>query len=155
MADRVRVQLRTARDVLAARRSSRDLCRKLGFGVADQTRLATAVSELARNVIQHVGEGNCVISDESRGDRVRARAVIEDHGQGIADLEAAMRDGFTTGGGLGAGLPGAKRLAHRFQVESRPGLTRVMVEMSKSAVETDSYLPDVMREVDSYAPRDE
>ena len=76
----------------------------------------------------------CLISDESDARRSRIEVVVEDHGPGIPDLEKAMEYGFSTGGGLGAGLPGAKRLAHEFEIESEPGRTRVTIGMNRVRV---------------------
>lgn len=133
MAER-RVVLKEQKDVVAARQAGREMARELGFGPADQTRLATAISELARNVLQYAGEGVCLISNESNERRARAQVIVEDHGPGIPDIEKAMECGFSTSGGLGAGLPGAKRLVHEFEIESRPGRTRVTIVVSKALV---------------------
>lgn len=126
-----RVEIKVESDIVAARQAGREMARQLGFGSADQTRLATAISELTRNVIRYAGVGGCLITDESRPNEIKIRAVVEDHGPGIPDLEQAMTDGFSTGGGLGAGLPGARRLVHEFEIESQPGYTRVMVVMKR------------------------
>lgn len=120
----------TDRDVLLARRQGRERARALGMGLADQTRLATAISELARNVLRYAGSGTCTfVEGEVGAGRKRLRVIVEDHGPGIANIEDALRDGFSTGRGLGAGLPGARRLVHEFELESRPGLTRVTIGM--------------------------
>ena len=104
------------------------LARDMGFGRADQTRLATAISELTRNVLRYAGTGTCSFRqrDVDETDK-RLEVTVEDNGPGIADLEAAMRDGYSTGAGLGAGLPGARRLVHEFDIETRPGYTRVTI----------------------------
>ena len=132
--DEVMVALREEFDIVTARGAGREMARQLGFGSADQTRLATAISELTRNVIQYAGGGVCLIRDESDARRSRIEVVVEDHGPGIPDLEKAMEYGFSTGGGLGAGLPGAKRLAHEFEIESEPGRTRVTIGMNRVRV---------------------
>src|SRR6185295_70785 len=94
----------------------------------DQTKIVTAASELARNTIIHGGGGQATIELVSDGIRRGIRLVFEDHGPGIADLEQAMKDGFSTGGGLGLGLSGAKRLANEFSISSTPGVgTRVVI----------------------------
>ena len=101
----------------------------LGFGLTDQTRLATVASELARNVVKYAGRGRLIAQPvtDAHG-RAGLRLVCEDSGPGIKDVAAAMRDGFSTGGGLGKGLPGSQRLAHEFQIESSPERgTRVTV----------------------------
>ena len=129
--DDMRVEITVESDIVAARQAGREMARTLGFGSADQTRLATAISELVRNVIRYAGEGVCLISDQSNDRESKIKVVVEDHGPGIPDVEAAMTDGFSTGGGLGAGLPGAKRLVHEFSIESRPGFTRVSMVMRR------------------------
>jgi len=130
----VMVALKEEFDIVTARGAGREMARQLGFGSADQTRLATAISELARNVIQYAGEGVCLVTDESDQNASKIRVVVEDHGPGIPDIEQAMTDGFSTGGGLGAGLPGARRLVHEFEIESQPGHTRVTIGMSRGKV---------------------
>jgi serine/threonine-protein kinase RsbT len=118
-------------DIVQARGAARSLAAQIGFGIADQTRLATAVSELTRNVIQYAGSGNCQIVDESDAGEMRIRIVVEDIGGGIPDLDLAMKDGYSTGGGLGAGLPGTRRLMDSFAVESAPGQTRITIAMGR------------------------
>lgn len=92
----------------------------LGFSIVDQTKIVTAASEIARNTVDHGGGGELRVEviDEPRAG---LRLVFEDKGPGISDLAAAMRDGFTTGSGLGLGLPGSKRLCNDFHIQSRPG----------------------------------
>jgi len=126
-----KVQIRQQADVVLARQAGREAAKELGFGLADQTRLATAISELARNVVQYAGAGQCIITDESDEEFIKIRVVVEDHGPGIPDIERALRDGFSTGNGLGAGLPGTKRLGHECRIESKPGHTRITVGMRK------------------------
>jgi len=128
------IQLRIGPDIVAARRTARDLAQRLGFGLADQTRLATAISEITRNVLQFAGQGVCTIRDESDDDTSRIRVIVEDHGPGIADLDLAMQGGHSTGGGLGAGLPGARRLVHEFEISSQPGYTKVVMCMVRPRV---------------------
>ncbi|MCD6118763.1 hypothetical protein J7K50_02885 [bacterium] len=89
------VELKQSIDIVAARQASREMVRELDLGKADQTRLATAVSELARNVIQYAGEGVCVVTDESDNKTDVIRVVVEDHGPGIADVDKALESGFT------------------------------------------------------------
>ena len=124
-----RVGIKVESDIVAARQAGREMARELGFGSADQTRLATAISELARNALQYASEGDCVVTDESDQNMLRIRVVVEDYGSGIPDIEKAMQDGFSTGGGLGAGLPGAKRLVQEFDIESQPGHTKITIAM--------------------------
>ncbi len=125
------VEIVTDRDVLQARQSGRMRAKKLGFGRADQTRLATAISELARNILRYAGAGTCTIAQEFINEsQVRLQVVVEDNGPGIPDLDLAMSDGYSSGSGLGACLPGAKRLVHEFDIESRPGYTRVTIAVT-------------------------
>ena len=94
----------------------------LGFGLLDQTRLATVASELARNAVKYATGGRLILQPtaDARG-RAGLRLIFEDEGPGIPDLDAAMRDGFSTGKSLGKGLPGSKRLVDEFTIESAPG----------------------------------
>lgn len=123
------VAIRCASDIVLARSVARKVASQIGFGLADQTRLATAVSELARNVVQYGGDGFCRISNDSNATEMQLRILIEDHGPGIADLALAMKDGYSTGGGLGAGLPGTRRLMGAFAIESQPGMTRINIAL--------------------------
>lgn len=117
--------------VVAARAAGRDMARDLGFGLADQTRLATAISELVRNVIRYAGTGQCLLVDESDQSLLKIHVTIEDDGPGIPDIDRAMEDGFSTAKGLGAGLPGAKRLVQEFDIVSRHGHTVVSIALTK------------------------
>ncbi len=117
-------------DIVLARSSARAMAVQLGFGKADQTRLATAVSELTRNVITYAGSGECRITDNSDAEFKRIEITVEDHGPGIANIELAMQDGFSTGGSMGAGLAGTRRLVEDFSLESVPGLTKVTLSIS-------------------------
>jgi serine/threonine-protein kinase RsbT len=109
-------------DVVTARQRARELAAELQLSSTDQTLLATAISEVARNITTYAQRGEVLLSlvrapDGRRGVQVVAR----DEGPGIADLDAAMQDGYTTGGGLGLGLPGARRLVDDFAIETAPG----------------------------------
>lgn len=126
-----RIAISETGDIVAARRFGREMASELGFGSADQTRLATAISELARNVVQHAGSGTCTVSDESNTEFIRIGVVVEDCGPGIEDLGLALEDGFSTAGGLGAGLPGTRRLVQKFEIDSKPGLTRVCITVQR------------------------
>ncbi|HDQ74143.1 MAG TPA: anti-sigma regulatory factor [Chloroflexi bacterium] len=123
------VAIRSYGDIINARQTGRELAQELGFGLADQTRLATAISELTSNVLHYAGLGVCTIADQSNQAENCIQVIVEDNGPGIPDIELAMRQGFSTGGTLGAGLPGTKRLVHEFQIESRPGFTKVVIAM--------------------------
>ena len=123
------IALEQAHDIAVARNEVRALAAVLGFRAIDQTRLATVASELARNVIKYAGRGRLIAQPMLGPDgRQALRLIFEDRGPGIPDIEAAMRDGFSTGRGLGKGLPGSKRLVNEFQIESEVGRgTRVTV----------------------------
>ena len=119
-------------DIAIARNEVRMIAARLGFRLTDQTRLATVTSELARNIIKYAARGRVFVGEVRRegaaGGVKGLRLVFEDQGPGIPDPVAAMRDGFTTGNGLGKGLPGSKRLVDEFALESMPGVgTRVTV----------------------------
>lgn len=124
-----KIPIRSEKDIILARQAGREVANQFGFGTADQTRLATAISELTRNVIQFAKKGECVISTSQSHNRRIVRVVVEDHGPGIADVEQAMKRGYSTAHGLGAGLPGTRRLVHTFKIESKPGHTRITIEM--------------------------
>ncbi len=116
-------------DVVVARGEVRTIAASLGFRTLDQTRLATVASELARNVVRYAERGR-MIAQPARSPHGRSglRLIFEDEGPGIPDVEAAMRDGYSTSKGLGKGLPGSKRLVDEFQIDSAPGCgTRVTV----------------------------
>lgn len=123
------IPIKTQNDILIARQHGRELASQLGFRLADQTRLATAISELTRNVIKYAGEGICLIQNASSRNQLKITVVVEDWGGGIPNLEQAMRDGFSSGSGLGAGLPGTRRLMQEFKVESEPGHTRITIAL--------------------------
>lgn len=123
------IPLESEHDILVARNQVRVEAVGLGFRSLDQTRLATVASELARNVIKYAARGRMIMQPATRADgRWGLRLIFEDKGPGIPDVEAAMRDGFSTGRGLGKGLPGARRLVDEFNLESAVGKgTRVTV----------------------------
>lgn len=108
-------------DVVGVRQRVRALAVENGFSLVDQTKIVTAASELARNTVVHGGGGIVEIDLLIEGARRGIRLTFRDHGPGIPDLAAAMRDGFTTGNGLGLGLGGAKRLCNDFEIQSTPG----------------------------------
>jgi serine/threonine-protein kinase RsbT len=127
-----KIPIKTESDLLFARQKAKEMMKEMGFGSADQTRMATAISELARNVLKYAGEGSCSIYDELDDGEMALKVVVEDNGPGISDIEQAMEDGFTTGNGLGAGLPGAKRLVNNFDIASEPGYTKITMEIKRS-----------------------
>ena len=115
-------------DVVLVRQAVRSAAVEIGLNLIDQTKVVTAASELARNTVVHGGGGVARIELVRESLRRGVRLTFEDKGPGIRDIERAMQDGFTTGGGLGLGLGGAKRLCNEFQLESRPGEgTRVTI----------------------------
>jgi serine/threonine-protein kinase RsbT len=113
--------LRSSDDIVKVRRIVREWAVLLGFSLVDQTKVVTAASELARNVIDYGGGGDFRIEALNNDSRRGLRLTFSDEGPGIVDLEQAMKDGFTTGGGLGLGLGGAKRLVNEFLIDSKPG----------------------------------
>jgi serine/threonine-protein kinase RsbT len=120
--------LTTSDHIVIVRQAVRQRAIELGFSLVDQTKIVTASSELARNAIQHGGGGRATIETVTDGIRRGLRLTIEDQGPGIADIELAMKDGYSTGGGLGLGLSGAKRLSNEFSIASAPGQgTRVVI----------------------------
>lgn len=122
------LEVRSSLDVVFVRQRTRDLAMELGFGLVDQTKLVTAASELARNTVDYGGGGTVRLEAHNDGMRRGLRLVFEDKGPGIPDIELAMKDGYTTGGGLGYGLSGSKRLVNDFEITSRVGEgTRVAI----------------------------
>lgn len=113
--------VRTGEDVVAARQLVREWAVAAGFSLVDQTKLLTAASELARNTVIYGGGGTMTIEALANGVRRGVRLVFEDQGPGIADIDQALKDGFSSAGGLGLGLGGAKRLSNEFEISSRPG----------------------------------
>ncbi len=122
------LRLAASEDVVLVRQAVRQWAADLGFSLVNQTKLVTAASELARNAVLYGGGGFARIETVSRNGRSGIRVTFEDNGPGIADIEQAMKDGFTTGSGLGLGLGGAKRLSDEFEIQSRVGEgTRICV----------------------------
>ncbi len=108
-------------DVVTARRAVRDWAREMGLTVLDLTKVVTAASELARNTVIHGGGGMMRLQKVRQSHREGLRLTFEDNGPGIPDQALAMKDGYTSGQGMGIGLPGAKRLVNEFDLSSRPG----------------------------------
>ena len=121
MADDVRVAIRTDADVVTARQEARTMGAGVGFSSTDLTLLATAISEVARNITTYAGEGEVRLRVLRQGGREGIEVVASDEGPGIADVELAMQDGYTTGNGLGLGLPGTRRLVDDFELRTQPG----------------------------------
>ena len=112
------IEIHNEEHIALARQLARGVAEKLGFPLVDKTRIATAVSELARNVYVHGGGGLMEIEEIHQGERIGIRFIFIDKGPGIANVEQAMQDGFSTKKGLGQGLPGSKRLMDDLQIES-------------------------------------
>lgn len=122
------VKIRSQDDVVRVRQAVRAEATALGFSLVDLTKLVTAASELARNALVHGGGGEVRIERVADNGRAGLRAVFADNGPGIANLEEALRDGFSSGSGLGLGLGGARRLVSSFEIDSAPGAgTRVTI----------------------------
>jgi serine/threonine-protein kinase RsbT len=113
--------VRTQEDVVLVRQRVRAVATEEGFKLVDQTKIVTAASELARNTFIYGGGGTARLETVESNGRRGIRIVFEDHGPGIADIDLAMKDGYTTAGGLGLGLSGAKRLCNEFEIRSKPG----------------------------------
>jgi serine/threonine-protein kinase RsbT len=123
-----RLPIRTSDDVVRVRQQVRARAVEAGLSLVDQTKIVTAASELARNTLDYGGGGEVRIEPVQMGARRGVRLIFEDKGPGIADIEQALTDGFTTGSGLGLGLSGAKRLSNEFEIHSKLGEgTRVMI----------------------------
>ena len=128
MADDIRVAIESDDDVVVARSKARELAAGLGFTGTDLTLLATAISEIARNVTTYAGEGEVALRIVQKGGRSGVEVICSDDGPGIADVELAMQDGYTTGKGLGLGLPGTRRLVDDFELDTEPGVgTRIRI----------------------------
>ena len=120
--------LKSGEDVVRLRQTVRERAIAVGFSLVDQTKVVTAASELGRNTIQYGGGGKAVIEIVANGTRRGLRLLFADAGPGIPDIALAMKDGYTSGGGLGLGLPGAKKLSDEFAIDSAPGKgTRVTI----------------------------
>ena len=124
----IRVDIASNEDVVFVRKSAREHSQRAGFSLLETTKLVTAASELARNALEHGGGGYADIEVITDGIRRGVRMTFVDEGPGIPDIEQALRDGFTTGGGLGLGLGGSRRLVSEFDIQSAIGRgTRVQV----------------------------
>ena len=115
------LQVRSSDDVVRVRQRVRTLAIEAGLSLVDQTKVVTAASELARNMIDYAGGGACAFAIIGTPPRRGVRVTFEDRGPGIANIEQALKDGYTTGNGLGLGLGGAKRLSSEFTIQSKPG----------------------------------
>ncbi|OON64551.1 anti-sigma regulatory factor [Massilia sp. KIM] len=118
---RVILPLRSDEDVVGLRKQVRERAVAIALSLVDQTKLVTAASELARNTLKYGGGGEVCLDALSDGMRQGVGLIFVDGGPGIPDIDSALRDGFTTGGGLGLGLGGSRRLVDEFDIDSRPG----------------------------------
>lgn len=122
------LQIRASDDVVRVRQEVRLRAVDIGLSLVDQTKIVTAASELARNTLEYGGGGDLLIECLQDGGRRGLRLTFTDQGPGIADLDLALTDGYTSGKGLGLGLSGARRLSNDFRIDSKPGEgTQVMI----------------------------
>ncbi|MCL0093919.1 anti-sigma regulatory factor [Dehalococcoidia bacterium] len=128
MSEEKSISIKDEYDIVSARSVGKQMAAEIGLGIVDQSRIATAVSELARNIVLYAGTGVVTFRRLNDGGRSGLEIVARDSGPGIADVELAMQDGYTSGNGLGVGLPGTKRLMDEFEIKSEVGKgTRVMI----------------------------
>lgn len=121
MVETLRLPILSDLDVVTARVEGRNMARQLGFGVIDQARIATAISELARNVVLYAGNGSVTLRPIENPSRRGLEVVCADSGPGITNVELVMREGYSSHRGLGMGLPGTRRLMDEFEIQSKPG----------------------------------
>jgi anti-sigma regulatory factor (Ser/Thr protein kinase) len=121
MSDEVHIEVERDADIVPARAGGRALASQMGFSRTDATLIATAISEVARNIVVHAGSGEIVVRREDWIDRYGLTVEARDSGPGIPDVEAAMEEGYGTKGGLGLGLPGTRRIMDEFEIESEVG----------------------------------
>lgn len=117
----IRVTISSDQDIVLARQKGRSLALELGFSSGDATLIATAISELARNIVSYARNGQIILKDIQGSNRVGIAVTATDNGPGIPDVSQALRDGFSTSGSLGLGLPGVRRLMDEFEIVSKPG----------------------------------
>jgi serine/threonine-protein kinase RsbT len=120
-AGEIRVAINSDQDIVTARQKGRALAMEAGFSTGDATLIATAISELARNIVSYARKGEITLKIVSASVRQGILIVASDNGPGIPDIRQAMRDGFSTSGSLGLGLPGVRRLMDEFEITSQPG----------------------------------
>jgi serine/threonine-protein kinase RsbT len=119
--DEIRVPINSDQDIVLARQRGRTLAVELGFSPGDATLIATAISELARNIVSYAGKGVVTLRAIQGSSRLGISVIASDDGPGIVDVRRAMRDGFSTSGSLGLGLPGVRRIMDEFEIDSQPG----------------------------------
>jgi len=120
-AGEIRVSINSDQDIVSARQKGRMMASELGFSPGDATLIATAISELARNIVSYARKGQITLKMVNSLNRQGILVVAADDGPGIADIRQALRDGFSTSGSLGLGLPGVRRLMDEFEINSEPG----------------------------------
>ncbi|HXF95781.1 MAG TPA: anti-sigma regulatory factor [Gemmatimonadales bacterium] len=121
MADELRLDIASDADVIAARQRGKELAAEHGFSAGDQTVIAVAISEVARNIVRYAKRGEIVLRAVNSGNRTGIVVMARDQGPGIRDIDLALQDGYSTSGGLGLGLPGARRLVDEFDIQSEVG----------------------------------
>jgi serine/threonine-protein kinase RsbT len=114
----MRVEIKTEEDIIISRSMAKELAREAGFGIVDQTKIATAISELTRNIVKYALEGILHLAMVKKNHRQGLEITCEDKGPGIADLDLALQEGYSTGRGLGMGLPGVRKLMDEFELSS-------------------------------------
>lgn len=117
----MKAELKTVDDIIISRSAIKDMAKEIGFGIVDQTKIATAVSELARNIVSYAGSGVLNVEAITNDNRRGIEIVCKDRGPGIEDVDLACKDGYSTSKGLGMGLPGSRRLMDEFHLESEKG----------------------------------
>lgn len=122
----IRVTISSDQDIVLARQKGRSLALELGFSSGDATLIATAISELARNIVTYARTGEVTLKGIQGSNRVGIIVTASDKGPGIPDIRQALRDGFSTSGSLGLGLPGVRRLMDEFEINSKPGLGTIV-----------------------------
>ncbi|WP_067894849.1 anti-sigma regulatory factor [Nocardia vaccinii] len=130
VADSVVIAVKVSSDIVTARQAGRELAAQLGFSLTDITMISTAISEIARNITSYAGTGEVRVAVEERDGRPALVVQAQDQGPGILDIPRALEDGYSTGRGLGLGLPGARRLMDQLIIDSGPG-QGTLVEMWK------------------------
>jgi len=118
----IRVSINSDQDIVSARQKGRAMAMELGFSSGDATLIATAISELARNIVTYARKGHITLKGVQGSSRVGILVIASDEGPGILDIRQALRDGFSTSGSLGLGLPGVRRLMDEFEITSQPNL---------------------------------
>ncbi len=121
MEDEIRVRINTEHEIVTARHKGRELCAQLNFSSVDQTLVATAISELARNILEYAKSGEILMSLAENRERRGIKIIAKDEGPGIPNIELAMQDGYSTSKGLGLGLPACRRIMDEFEITSRVG----------------------------------